>query len=328
MTDGESIAKDRGDDRTTGEWRRSGPPPSAEPNQRRSYERHGGERSERGDREEGGRRQNSFRESDGKVRDLNNWERKPLPVPATVSDRPRGDRESHLRSPAPSTDGGERPERTFRERPQIERQPSAAEKDNEWRKTARPDPPQHSTPASPVLPQSRPKLELKKRSELPILPGAPSPAGDGKASPFGGARPIDTTQREKEIEEKQAAATAARRAREEKEREEKRAVREAQEKASEAGTPVANKSFDNLRRGSGSVATAETTEEESKEKAREKPAAAERPQGERRRTDSKPATKTSTSWRDRSAENPKQEGDDGWMVATGPRRAGRGSGRP
>ena len=249
----------------------------------------------------------------------------PLPAASpTASDRPRGgDREFRRRSPAPSADGGDRQERPFRERPQVERQPTAAEKDNEWRKGARPDPPLRSVPASPVLAQGRPKLELKKRSELPVATEVPAAAGDSKASPFGGARPIDTTQREKEIEEKRIAATAARKAREEKEREEKKAAREAQEKVSEAGTPVANKSFDNLRRGSGSVAPSEATEEEPKEK----PVATEKPQPERRRTDNKPAPKSPENWRARKADTPKQEGEgDGWSTVA-PKRGGRGSGR-
>ncbi|KAA8899767.1 hypothetical protein FN846DRAFT_169112 [Sphaerosporella brunnea] len=317
-------AKDRGDDRTAGEWRRSGPLPALEPSQRRGYERH--------DREDGGhgRRQNSFREEgDGKVRDFGNWERKgPLsPLPATSptgNDRPRG--EFRRRSPAPNADGFER-HGGFRERPPVERQPSAAEKDNEWRKGARPDAPQRSTPASPVIPQSRPRLELKKRSEQPVATEAPT-TGSDKPNPFGGARPIDTTQREKEIEERRAAAAAARKAKEEKEREEKKAAREAEAKekaASEAGTPVATKGFDVLRRGSGSVA-GEEGEEQVKP---EGPGPDRPPRGDRRAE--KPQPKSPDNWRARGPgpkETPKNEGEsDGWSTVTTGKRGGRGSGR-
>jgi translation initiation factor 4B len=306
------LAKDRGDERFAGEWRRSGPLPSLEPAQRRGYERH--------DREEGagGRRQNSFREEgDGKVRDFSNWERKgPLsPLPATSptgSERPRG--EFRRRSPAPSADGSER-FGGHRERPHVERQPSAAEKDNEWRKGARPVAPQ---PTSPVAPQSRPRLELKKRSEQPVASETPSASSD-KPNPFGGARPIDTTQREKEIEERRAAAAAARKAKEEKEREERKAAREAeaQEKAaSEAGTPIATKSgFDVLRRGSGSA----EGEEQAKTEKADRPPRVEKPQ-----------SKGPDNWRVRAApkEAPKAEGEsDGWSTVTTGKRGGRGSGR-
>jgi translation initiation factor 4B len=87
-------------------------------------------------------------------------------------------------------------------------------------------------------------LELKPRSEHPIEPGPASAVSIGessKSNPFGAARPIDTAQREKEVAEKRAAATAARKAMEEKAKEEKkiRAAAEA-DKQSEAGTPTSN----------------------------------------------------------------------------------------
>ncbi|KAF8542173.1 hypothetical protein BDD12DRAFT_400587 [Trichophaea hybrida] len=311
--------KERADDRTTGEWRRTGPLPSIEqPSRRGGYERHG-------DREEGGRRQSSFNEGDGKVRDFGNWERKgplsPLVATSPTGDRPRGgDREFRRRSPAPSADG-DRPERGghgFRERPAVERQPSAAEKDNEWRRGARPDVPQRSAPASPVLPHTRPKLELKKRSEQPIEPETPT-AGSDKPNPFGGARPIDTAHREKEVEERRIAVAASRKAAEEKAREERKVAREAEEKASEAGTPVTGKNFEMLRRGSGSTndsAAPAGAEEKEKTVERKKPT---------------PTKGGSDNWRSRgpkehSKQQPKQEGEtDGWSTVPS-KRGGRGMG--
>merc|ERR1712093_291727 len=68
----------------------------------------------------------------------------------------------------------------------------------------------------------------------------PSPttatSGDAKASPFGAARPIDTAAKEKEIEEKKAAAAKEKKEAEEKAKEEKReaAKAKAAEEAAEA----------------------------------------------------------------------------------------------
>lgn len=66
----------------------------------------------------------------------------------------------------------------------------------------------------------RPKLNLQKRtvSQAEPSPGPNTAATDSKGSPFGAARPIDTSAREKEIEEKMR----QRRELEEKAREEKR----------------------------------------------------------------------------------------------------------
>ncbi|KAK6359670.1 hypothetical protein TWF696_000814 [Orbilia brochopaga] len=82
-------------------------------------------------------------------------------------------------------------------------------------------------PPSPGAPQTRPKLELKKRSEnLPTDANQPA-AADSKSNPFGGARPIDTTAREREVEEKRARQIAEKKAKEEKAKEEKKAAAQA-----------------------------------------------------------------------------------------------------
>lgn len=136
--------------------------------------------------------------------------------------------------------------------PPMERALSAADRDNEWRRGARPDVPVKSSPASPVIPQTRPKLELKKRSEVAVN-AVSSPSADSKASPFGAARPIDTAAKLKEVEEKIAQQAAAKKERDEKLREEKRLAKDKEEKEKGASTPTAPRNFDNFRRGSAAV---------------------------------------------------------------------------
>ncbi|CUS07326.1 unnamed protein product [Tuber aestivum] len=310
--------------------------------------RRGGERGDRlGDRfgeggDRGDRRHSyndaSERAPPREARELD-WGRKTALPPPTLAasergGRPRsGDREYRRRSPAPASEGGRGG--YYRERPQIERQQTAPERNNSWRSAARPDPPAvqepppRSTPASPVVPHTRPKLELKPRSEHPIEPGPTSAASTGessKANPFGAARPIDTAQREREVEERRAAAIAARKAKDDKAREEKRA-REA-EKQSEAGTPTgSNKNFALLRRASaGPEGEGEREKEVRVEKRDERPSKviagnwrAARP--EPKDKDAAKGPKLDTT----KASNPAatEEDTDGWTPVSGKR--GRGS---
>ena len=153
-----------------------------------------------------------------------------------------------------SQDGSRPPRREFVEKPAIDRAPTAAEKDSQWRNNMRPDAPapaparspamsnrDSSTPSSPLAapaplptpaaPASRPKLNLAKRTVTEVPAEAQtSQTSDSKASPFGAAKPIDTATKEKEIEEKRQAALKEKKEAEEKAREEKRA---ADEKAKE-----------------------------------------------------------------------------------------------
>ncbi|PUU76554.1 hypothetical protein B9Z19DRAFT_990200 [Tuber borchii] len=340
--------KDRGDDRTQGEWRRSGPPPPLADPPRRGSER--GDRlgdrfGEGGDR---GDRRHSYNDASERAppreaRELD-WGKKtalpPTPTASEHSGRPRsGDREYRRRSPAPASEGGR--SGSHRERPQIERQQTAPERNNAWRNTARPDPPavqeplHGSTPASPVVPHIRPRLELKPRSEHPIEPGPTSAASTGessKANPFGAARPIDTSQREKEVAERRAAAIVARKAKEDKAREEKKA-REA-EKQSEAGTPTgSNKNFALLRRASAGPEGAASEGEGEKEKEVKVEKKDERPP--KVTTGSWRATRTEPKDKD-AAKEPKldtgrasnftatEEDADGWTSVSSSKR-GRGS---
>ncbi|RPA79730.1 hypothetical protein BJ508DRAFT_308040 [Ascobolus immersus RN42] len=269
--------KDRGDDRTAGEWRRTGPLPALETRDSHQGPRRGGDRgdrfhsggSEAGDRPE--RRPSAF--DDSRVRNLDSWERKgpltPLsPTGSTGGDRPRSRAGERRNSPAPfdgprrgapgmerapSARGGAFMERapSARGAPPMERALSAADRDNEWRRGARPDAPAKSSPVSPIIPHSRPKLELKKRSEVAVETAA-SPSASSKASPFGAARPIDTSAKLKEIEEKLAQQAAEKKKKDDEARE-KRLAKEKEEKERGAQTPTAPRNFDNFRRGSAAV---------------------------------------------------------------------------
>jgi len=131
--------------------------------------------------------------------------------------------------------------------------------DNQWRSRMRPDAPTPSatptpdvsTPSSPApaaaptAPASRPKLNLAKRtvSEAPAQ-GEASSTGENKSSIFGAARPIDTTARDKEVEEKRLAA------RQKKEEEDKAlAEKRAAEKAEKADAPEKTEKSERPSRG-------------------------------------------------------------------------------
>lgn len=338
--------KDRGEERTLGEWRRTGPLPTLENTGRRGSERGGfGDRGDRGgygDRDRMGsesgdrvdRRQSAYEGSD-KLRNLDKWERTgPLPpsTPTASEHRPRSGerndrgepREFRRRSPAPSAEGT--PKREYRERPAIERQPTAPERDNEWRRGARPDPPApqrtSTAPSSPVAATTRPRLELKKRSEHPIEPALTSATSDSssKPNPFGAARPIDTSQRDKEVEERRLAALAAKRAKDEKAREERkaRAAAAGETDKSEAGTPTTNKDLALLRRASGAT---EGNAVEGEAEGEAAPAAAAPP----KRREERPAKTTPSNWRKQEPkEAPVEEAADGW--STVPAKKGRAAG--
>ena len=207
--------------------------------------------------ERGGRR--PFEQGDGKVRDFSNWERKgPLsPAAAAATSLQEGGRQLSrdgpgFRKTSPSwgegrsQEGSRPPRREFQEKPVIDRAPTAAELDNQWRNKMRPDAPaksptpsrETSTPPSPApaaAPTTRPKLNLQKRTVSEAEPGS-SPAAsatDSKASPFGAARPVDTLAKDKEIEGKRQLAIRQRKETEEKlkadKAEEKRLAKDAKD---------------------------------------------------------------------------------------------------
>ena len=203
----------------------------------------------------GGSRRPGFFENDGKVRDFSNWERKgplsPVPQPGPPmrdggrvreAGGPREERQGAAWGEGRS-DAGSRPPRKEYERPQVERVPTAAEQDNQWRSKMRPDAaavatPDMSTPTSPAqdAPKERPKLNLTKRTVSATGPDpalATTPASDSKSSPFGAARPIDTATREREIEEKRQLAIRQKKEADDKAKEEK-AARDAAAKTARA----------------------------------------------------------------------------------------------
>ena len=292
------LEKDRPDARDFGDWARKGPLAEI-PGQRRPSDRptFGSDRGgERGGFGGGGRnfdnvsdaggdrpaRRPAYEQGDGKMRDFGNWERKgpltpsvPSSTPATRNadrpeshDGPRDRRDSPAWGEGRSQEGSRPPRKEFVERPVIERAPTAAEVDNQWRSKMRPDPPvappadsptpsvkEPSAPSSPAPAAtpaplaSRPRLNLQKRtvSQAETSPALPTGASDPRASPFGAAKPIDTTAREREIverREKEARekkeqddkAREAKRAAEDKAKEERKVAKDA-EKAERAASP-------------------------------------------------------------------------------------------
>ncbi|THX58544.1 RNA-binding domain-containing protein [Aureobasidium pullulans] len=246
--------KDREPQRELNDWTRKGPLPDL-PGQR-----DGGMRRGMGDRA-GSFRQGPPEGVDSKPRDFGNWERKGPLTPAEP--RPQGERrESNFnrepREPraAPqwgegaadrASGSGDRPPRP--ERP--ERQPTAADMDDKWRSRMKPDSPaaspDASTPTSPQAPAQRPRLNLAKRtvSEAPANNDA---AASSKASPFGAARPIDTSAREQEIEEKRKLAIREKKEADDKAREEKRAKETAAKAEKDEKKEGEDKQYEILRR--------------------------------------------------------------------------------
>lgn len=266
------AAKDRPEARDITDWTRKGPLPDL-PGQRRTSDRGGfGSGRDRGfdtgsdaGSERGERRRPPPFASDGKERDFGNWERKgPLsPNPAAGPPREGGRLRNFEGAPRPerrqspawgegqANDGSRGPRREFQpsERPQVDRQPTAPELDNQWRTKMRPDAPAQSptatpdasTPSSPApqpaAPAGRPRLNLTKRTVSEAQP-APEATPSDKPNPFGAARPIDTATREKEIEEKRQLAIRQKKEADDKAREERKAKETAEKAASKDSTPA------------------------------------------------------------------------------------------
>ncbi|KAI6245648.1 putative RNA-binding protein [Erysiphe necator] len=233
--------KDRGDRpeaRDISDWSRKGPLPelsgrSGMGSSRRDQDRGRG-------LDGGSERKDRYQEGDGKVRDLKNWERKGPLSPITQPDRilrdggrsrtndsSRGDGGFRDRRSSPaawgegrvnsSHEGSRPPRRDILDRSTVERPPTAAEQDNQWRSKMRPDPPANKSPVvsrdgseasssparSSAVISTRPKLNLAKRTVSEVHEQSiSSTIVDVKASPFGAAKPIDTAAKEREIEEK------------------------------------------------------------------------------------------------------------------------------
>lgn len=245
-----TLAKERQDTRDFSDWSRKGPLPDIP--QRRVPDRQGfGTKAQDNVSDAGSDRasRRPYEPADGKNRDFSNWERRgPLsptlaaPPVGREGGRPKSKDGPQFRRPSPawgegrSQDGSRPPRREFNERPPPP--PSAAELDNQWRARMRPDPPKTVVPppeaapapvpapaAAPApapapAPAVRPKLQLQKRT-VPESETASPAGGDSKASPFGGAKPIDSAAREREVEEKRVLALRQKKEAEDKAKAEK-----------------------------------------------------------------------------------------------------------
>ncbi|RAL04791.1 translation initiation factor 4B [Aspergillus ibericus CBS 121593] len=325
------------------DWTRRGPLPELPQRRvpdRSSFGRNLDNVSDAGSERATGRR--NF-EGDGKFRDFSNWERKgPLsPPPAPVREgRPRGDDGPGFRRSSPawgegrSQDGSRPPRREFQERT-----PTAADLDNQWRSKMRPDQPakESSNPpspaAAPAAPATRPRLNLQKRTVTDAA-STPSAGAESKASPFGGARPIDTAAREKEVEERRQIAIRQKKEADEKAKAEKTDKTEKQrpakdqpkEKSGSSADPngrdtaehaQGGKNFDILRQAgedeSGMTADQDQTEE-----------AAAAAKGAEASTEAAPS-KANGSWRSGPAETGAD--DEGWSTVSSKPRNNRRGGR-
>jgi len=287
------------------------------------------------------------------MRDLGNWERKgplsPAPQPERApreGGRPRFDDNSRGESfrdrtpaqwgegrPQGSQDGSRPPRKEFQERPVVERAPTAAEQDNQWRTKMRPDvaasptnqasregseaPPSPAPGATPTL-ASRPKLNLAKRTVTEQDVSANASNSDSKASPFGAARPIDTAAKEREIEEKKAAAAKEKQEAEEKAKAERDAAKKAAEE--EAAKAEAEKKVEILKKEDGAEATEGETIETENANGEVVDDKAVKPKEVVR--DARPPRPSESAWR-KSSSGPPPPRDD---VPRGPREGGRGRG--
>ena len=325
------------------DWTRRGPlpgPPERRGPERGSYGRNMDAASDAGS-ERGGRR-NNF-ESDGKVRDFGNWERKgplsPPSGPVREGGRPRSNEGpgSGFRRNSPGWGEGRSQDGSRPPAPRPERTPTAADMDNQWRARMRPDqaqaPKDSSNPPSPAAPASRPKLNLQKRTVSEAVSTPATGAGDSKASPFGAARPIDTAAREREVEEKRQLALRQKKDSEDKgkaektdklEKTEKPEKSEKQKQTKEPAkegrtpgtdsnkdsveTPKGGANFEILRRAGGDD-SGMTADQEPEQTAA--PAAAEATE----------VSKESTNGNWRSAET--TEDNDGWSTVSTNKRGNR-----
>ena len=188
-----------------------------------------------------------------------------------------------------------------------------------------------SSPGAPPTPATRPKLNLQKRT-VNESPAAPI-GGESKASPFGGARPIDTATREREIEEKRQLAIRQKKEADEKvkaEKAEKQRQAKEQAKAEKAAAPAdangkdagdvpqGGKNFDILRQA-GDDENEEAVDHE--QDAHPSEAISEKP--EEPEQTSAPPSKANGNWRRGSSETTGTGDDEGWSTVGSRQRSNR-----
>ena len=329
------IAKER--DVKEFDWTRKGPLPDL-PNRRAVPDRTGFGRNLDNMSDAGSDRGGRRMESDGKPRDFSNWERKgplsPVAPPSREGGRPRSNdgpgsgfrRSSPAWGEGRSQDGSRPPRRDIPA-------PSAAELDTEWRARMKPDQPpakEPSNPPSPVAaapaPATRPKLNLQKRTVPDAVLSPASSNADSKASPVGGARPIDTAAREREVEERRQLAIRQKKDADEKakaEKAEKQRQSKDQAKAEKASsdangkdsteTPQGGKNFEILRRAGDDEGgmTADQETEDQKEA------------GTAEGASKAVADNANGNWRSGPAESTQTADDEGWSTVGSKQRNNR-----
>ncbi|BCR90472.1 translation initiation factor 4B [Aspergillus chevalieri] len=309
------------------DWTRKGPLPGPEPTQRRVPDRSTFGRALDNLSDAGSDRppRRNF-ESDGKPRDFGNWERKGPLSPVGGAPREGGRRSSPAWGEGRSQEGSRPPRRELQERT-----PTAAELDNSWRSRMRPDQPSNppspaAAPAAPAAPATRPKLNLQKRTVTQEVL-SPAASTESKASPFGGAKPIDTATREKQVEERRQISLRQKKEADDKAKAEKAEKQKAAKEQAKAEKPDSNgkdgaevpqggKNFDILRRAgedeSGMAADQDPAEEAAKAAAASQEA---------------PAAQSNGNWRSGPAEAEAAGDDEGWSTVSTQKRNNRRGGR-
>ncbi|OJI99191.1 hypothetical protein ASPVEDRAFT_38660 [Aspergillus versicolor CBS 583.65] len=330
------------------DWTRRGPLPDAPQRRvpdRSSFGRNMDNVSDAGSEP---RRRGGF-ESDGKVRDFSNWERKgPLsPPPAREGGRPTSNEGPAFRTRSPawgegrSQDGSRPPRREFQERT-----PTAAEMDNQWRARMKPDAPKEpSNPPSPApaaatpattaaapAPAQRPRLNLQKRT-VPEAAASPTSNTESKSSIFGGARPIDTATREKEVEQRRQLALRQKKEADEKAKAEKaekqRASKEAAKSEKPASTldPNGKDQAETPRGGANFEILRRAGEDESGMNADQDPEQQGAEGGATAATEATKDDKTNGSWRAGPTSEAAGGDDEGWSTVSTKQRSSRRGGR-
>lgn len=186
-----------------------------------------------------------------------------------------------------------------------------------------PAPKEPSNPPSPAsstaAPATRPKLNLQKRT-VPDAVLSPAAATESKASPFGGAKPIDSAAREREVEERRQLAHRQKKDVDEKSKAEKaEKQRQAKEQAKSektapdgnpkdtVDTPQGGKNFEILRRA-GEDGNDMTADQEPEEQRGQAAPAAEAEGAKEAVPDSNGA------WRNGPSQSPDAAEDEGWST--------------
>jgi translation initiation factor 4B len=208
------------------------------------------------------------------------------------------------------------------------------------------DPSGPPSPASAPVPTVRPKLNLQKRTVSESEgPSSVPTVSDTKASPFGGARPIDTAAKAREIEEKRLLALRQKKEHDDRIREEKRLAKEAakaekpvittplsnKDRGNGGETPPPGKSFEILRKAGDEGDASDAAEEENEDETESAPAVVEKPVRSREMKDI-PSKKAEGTWRrrpdnkkpDTSEQGAQAPVEDGWSTVSKPKNSRRG----